>query len=81
MKAKKKRKNKSTDEMMCEKVEKNGNDRHRILKPTDLVGKFGIVEYNMNSYPGCVDDSGETVLYVECMHKVSQKNYCFYWPT
>jgi hypothetical protein len=53
------------------------------LPPTiDCLDKYVVVVYNKVPYPGYVEDTDESDVYVSCMHQVGRhagKN-CFYWP-
>ena len=56
-------------------------DWKNIPHPTNCVGKYVIVKYGRNAYPGFVEDAGKCDVFVQCMHSVGRKeSNCFYWP-
>ena len=54
---------------------------HEVPPPEDCLGKWVIVEYDRNPYPGIVEDVDEGDLLINCMHAVGKNlTNCFFWP-
>lgn len=63
------------------KAEEVDMNWQNIPSPLNCIGKYVIVQYGKNAYPGYVEDAGEHDVYVQCMHGVGRKqSNCFYWP-
>ena len=62
-------------------VKENSKMDITIPQPLQCIGKYVIVKYGKNAYPGIVEDAGEIDVFVKCMHGVGRKNSNrFYWP-
>ena len=56
-------------------------DWKNIPDPSECVGKYVVIKYDNKPYPGIVENSGQSDIFVQCMHRVGKKdNNCFFWP-
>ncbi|MCS5589861.1 MAG: hypothetical protein NZ824_07835 [Candidatus Thioglobus sp.] len=71
-------------ETICEDENDFGKDDTFEIScpPSDLLGQYVAVVYDETPYPGLVIDTGDTDVYVRCMHKVGKdtRNGSFFWP-
>jgi hypothetical protein len=54
-------------------------DWKNIPDPSECVGKYVVIKYDNKPYLGIVEDSGQSNMFVQCMHRVGIKdNNCFF---
>ena len=51
----------------------------KIPDPSECVRKYVDIKYDNKPYPGIVENSGQSDIFVQCMHIVGKKdNNCFF---
>ena len=57
-------------------------DWKNIPDPSECVRKYVVIKYDNKPYPGIVENSVQSDMFVQCMHRVGKKdnNWFFFWP-